>query len=77
MEDIDNQDESDSTPLKGFPEKLYNRVADEGVRFEQRKEMLDSICGDTGVSQLKERLDEAQEQLEEAERELCRVISRS
>jgi hypothetical protein len=58
-------------------EKFLNRVNDEGVRVEERRQMLDEVCSAGGVKELKQRLDDAQEQLSKAEKELRGLISRS
>ena len=58
-------------------EKFLNRVIDEGIRVEERKQMLEGVCSDEGVKELKQRLDDAQRQLNKAEKELRDLISRS
>ncbi len=58
-------------------EKFLNRVIDEGIRVEERKQMLDGVCSDGGVDKLQQRLEEAQEQLKKAQKELRDLISRS
>ena len=62
-------------------EKFLNRVIDEGIRAEERKQMLDEICSadgmDEGVEELKQRLEETREKMEKAQKELRDLISRS
>ena len=62
-------------------EKILKRINGEGIRVEERKQMLDEICSadgmDEGVEELKQRLEEAQEQLKKAQKELSDLIARS
>jgi ABC-type phosphate transport system auxiliary subunit len=58
-------------------EEFLNRVIDEGIRVEERKQMLEGVCSDEGQKHLKQRLDDAQRQLNKAEKELRDLISRS
>lgn len=58
-------------------EKFLNRVNDEGIRVEERKQMLDEVCSDGGLDELQQRLEDAQEQLKKSEKELRGLISRS
>ena len=58
-------------------EKFLIRVNDEGIRVEERKQMLDEVCSDGGLDELQQRLDDAQGQLNKAEKELRDLISRS
>jgi hypothetical protein len=58
-------------------EKFLNRVNDEGIRVEERKQMLNEVCSDGGLDELQQRLEDAQEQLKKSEKELRGLISRS
>ena len=60
-----------------YKEKFLNRVVDEGIRVEERKQMLDGVCSNGGVKELKQCLEDAQEQLKKAQKELRDLISRS
>ena len=77
MTDLDNQNRGAFSDTGDFHQTILDGITEKAVRVAERKEMLDGISSEAGVSQLKERLDEAQEKLKDAERELRDVILRS
>ena len=77
MADLDNQNRGAFSATEDFHQAILDGITEKAVRVAEMKEMLDGISSEAGVSQLKERLDEAQEKLKDAERELRDVILRS
>ena len=77
MANLDNQNKGAFSDTGDVHQAILDGITEKAVRVAERKEMLDSISIEAGVSQLKERLDEAQEKLKDAERELRDVILRS